>query len=47
MFKRAKELEKRLEKIEILDRPIFEKRKVRLDAQTNNRTGKMVLETEV
>jgi ATP-binding cassette, subfamily F, member 3 len=46
MFKRAKELEKRLEKIEILDRPIFEKRKVRLDAQTNNRTGKMVLETE-
>ncbi|HZW82421.1 MAG TPA: ABC-F family ATP-binding cassette domain-containing protein, partial [Candidatus Deferrimicrobium sp.] len=46
MFKRAKELEKRLEKIEVLDRPIFEKRKVRLDAQTNDRTGKMVLETE-
>jgi ATP-binding cassette, subfamily F, member 3 len=45
MFKRAKELEKRLEKIEVLDRPIFEKRKVRLDAQTNSRTGKMVLET--
>ena len=32
MFKRAKELEKRLERIETLDRPIFEKRKVRLDA---------------
>ncbi len=46
MFKRAKELEKRLEKIDTLDRPVFEKRKVRLDAQTINRTGKIVLETE-
>ena len=46
MFRRAKELEKRLEKIEALDRPIFEKRKVRLDAQAISRTGKIVLETE-
>jgi len=46
MFKRAKELEKRLEKIDTLDQPIFEKRKVRLDAQAISRTGKIVLETE-
>ncbi|HEY8910658.1 MAG TPA: ABC-F type ribosomal protection protein [Desulfosporosinus sp.] len=46
MYKRAKELEKRLEKIDMLDRPIFEKRKVRLDAQAISRTGKLVLETE-
>ena len=46
MFRRAKELEKRLEKVETLDRPIFEKRKVRLDAQAISRTGKIVLETE-
>ncbi|MHB8072226.1 ribosomal protection-like ABC-F family protein [Desulfosporosinus fructosivorans] len=46
MFRRAKELEKRLEKIETLDRPVFEKRKVRLDAQAISRTGKLVLETE-
>lgn len=46
MFRRAKELEKRLEKVEALDRPVFEKRKVRLDAQALGRTGKMVLETE-
>jgi len=45
MFKRAKELEKRLEKIDALDRPILEKRKVRLNAQANSRTGKKVLET--
>jgi len=46
MFRRAKELEKRLEKVETLDRPVFEKRKVRLDAQALGRTGKIVLETE-
>ena len=46
MFRRAKELEKRLEKIDMLDRPIFDKRKVRLDAQSNSRTGKIVLQTE-
>jgi len=46
MFKRAKELEKRLEKVDALDRPILEKRKVRIDAQAISRTGKMVLEIE-
>ena len=46
MFRRAKELEKRLEKIDALDRPIFEKRKVRLEVQAISRTGKVVLETE-
>ncbi|HZK53437.1 MAG TPA: ABC-F type ribosomal protection protein [Desulfosporosinus sp.] len=46
MFRRAKELEKRLEKIDMLERPVFEKRKVRLEAQANSRTGKIVLQTE-
>lgn len=46
MFKRAKELEKRLEKIEVLDRPILEKRKMRLNQNDINRTGKIVLEIQ-
>ena len=46
MFKRAKELEKRLEKIEVLDKPVLEGRKVRLNQDSANRSGKMVLETE-
>jgi len=46
MFRRAKELEKRLDKIDALDRPVLEKTKVRLDAQASSRTGKIVLETE-
>ncbi len=45
MFKRAKELEKRLEKIEVLDKPVLEGRKVRLNQDSTNRSGKMVLET--
>jgi ATPase subunit of ABC transporter with duplicated ATPase domains len=45
MFKRAKELEKRLEKIEVLDKPVLEGRKVRLNQDSANRSGKMVLET--
>lgn len=44
MFKRAKELEKRLEKIEVLDRPVQEKRKIRLKQTTVGRSGKIVLE---
>lgn len=44
MFKRAKELEKRLEKIEVLDRPIFEKRKIRLKQASVGRSGKLVME---
>jgi len=46
MFKRAKELEKRLEKIEVLDKPVHEGRKVRLNQDSANRSGKMVLETK-
>ena len=44
MFKRAKELEKRLEKIDVLDRPIAEKRKIRLKQAIAQRSGKIVLE---
>jgi ATPase subunit of ABC transporter with duplicated ATPase domains len=44
MFKRAKELEKRLEKIDVLDRPIAEKRKIRLKQTSVGRSGKIVLE---
>lgn len=44
MFKRAKELEKRLEKIEMLDKPVLDSRKVRFSSEMNNRSGKIVLE---
>ncbi len=46
MFKRAKELEKRLEKIEVQKRPIFEQRKIRLNQNMVGRSGKMVLEVK-
>ncbi len=46
MFKRAKELEKRLEKIEVMKRPVFEQRKIRLNQSTAGRSGKMVLEVK-
>ncbi|WP_349670845.1 ribosomal protection-like ABC-F family protein [Lacrimispora sp.] len=46
MFKRAKELEKRLEKIEVLEKPVLGSRKVRLNQDSGNRSGKMVLETQ-
>ncbi|WP_124067733.1 ribosomal protection-like ABC-F family protein [Clostridium sp. E02] len=46
MFKRAKELEKRLVKIEVLDKPVLESKKVRLNQDSIKRSGKMVLETE-
>ncbi len=46
MFKRAKELEKRLEKIEVLRRPSFEQRKIRLNRNSTGRSGKMVLEVK-
>lgn len=45
MFRRAKELEKRLEKIDVLNRPVLEKRRIRLDQNQINRSGKIVLET--
>jgi ATPase subunit of ABC transporter with duplicated ATPase domains len=44
MFKRAKELEKRLEKIEVMKRPILDKRKIRLNNNATGRSGKIVLE---
>ncbi len=46
MFKRAKELEKRLEKIEVMKRPVFEQRKIRLNQNMIGRSGKVVLEVK-
>ncbi|ABX42291.1 ABC-F family ATP-binding cassette domain-containing protein [Lachnoclostridium phytofermentans] len=46
MFKRAKELEKRLEKMEVLGRPVLDSKKVRFNQDIVNRTGKFVLEVE-
>jgi ATPase subunit of ABC transporter with duplicated ATPase domains len=45
MFKRAKELEKRLEKIERLDKPIKDPKKMKMKNQTS-RTGKRVLNVQ-
>lgn len=46
MFKRAKELEKRLEKMDTLDRPSPNTKKVRFGNEVTSRTGKLVLSTE-
>lgn len=46
MFKRAKELEKRLEKIEVMDKPIHDKRKVILKQEMAERSGKIVVDYE-
>jgi ATPase subunit of ABC transporter with duplicated ATPase domains len=46
MFRRAKELEKRLDKIDVLDKPILQKRKIRLNQNSAARTGKIVLELQ-
>lgn len=46
MYKRAKELEKRLDKLEIVDKPQEEKRKIRLDGSGTQRTGRIVLDVE-
>ena len=46
MYKRAKELEKRLEKVDALDRPVLETKKIKLANEIENRTGKLVLEVE-
>ena len=46
MFKRAKELEKRLEKMDTPEKPILDKRKIRLDRNISGRTGRIVLETK-
>lgn len=46
MFRRAKELEKRLEKIEVLGRPVLNNKRIRLNQDAANRSGKIVLETK-
>lgn len=46
MYKRAKELEKRLEKMDKLGKPQYEKRKMSLDMAIGERTGKRVLDIE-
>lgn len=46
MYKRAKELEKRLEKIDVLDRPILENRKMKMEALLTDRSGKRVVTAE-
>lgn len=43
MYRKAKELEKRLEKMDKMDRPVFENAKVKLKFDHNSRTGKRVL----
>ena len=43
MYKRAKELEKRLEKVEVFDRPTFENSRIRLSTDKVSRSGKIVL----
>ena len=45
MYKRAKELEHRLERVERLDKP-FEQKSIKLQLDTNNRTGRDVLTIE-
>lgn len=46
MYKRAKELEKRLEKIDELDRPVRENRRMRMNAVMEKRSGKLVITAE-
>lgn len=46
MYVRAKEIEKRLEKIDELERPDIERRKIRLRQDGVERSGKRVLEVE-
>lgn len=46
MYKRAKELEKRLDKVEVVDRPTLENSKIRLSNNDIKRTGKIVLNVE-
>lgn len=44
MFKRAKVLEKRLEKIEVLDKPVKTSKRVQFNQDIGGRTGNMVLD---
>ena len=43
MYRRAKELEKRLEKIDRLDRPVLEKTKIKLRSEKPKRSGQEVI----
>ncbi len=46
MYRRAKEIEKRLDKVEVIDRPKDESSKIRLKNMSIQRTGKIVLKAE-
>jgi ATP-binding cassette, subfamily F, member 3 len=46
MFRKAKVIEKRLEKIDVLDRPVLQKRKISLTQSHTARTGKIVFEIQ-
>ncbi|MGM0397031.1 MAG: ribosomal protection-like ABC-F family protein [Bacillota bacterium] len=46
MYKRAKELEKRLDKLEVVERPQEDARKIRLGSSDVQRTGKIVLDVQ-
>ncbi len=45
MYKRAKVIEKRLEKMDELNRPVISKRKMRLNQTQTDRSGKIVIES--
>lgn len=46
MYRRAKEIEKRLDKVESIDRPNKENNKIKLNNRSIKRTGKIVLKVE-
>ena len=46
MFKRAKELERRLSKVDRLDKPIKENAKMKIKNTRSSRSGKRVLEAK-
>jgi ATPase subunit of ABC transporter with duplicated ATPase domains len=43
MYKKAKEIEKRVEKMQVLDRPVLENKKIKMDASIERRSGKEVI----
>ena len=46
MYKRAKELEKRLDKVEVIDKPNMDTTKMKLNTYGINRSGKIVLDID-
>lgn len=46
MFKKVKQIEKRLEKMEIIDKPMLEKKKIGLSFSSQSRSGNIVVEAE-